>query len=355
MSSSPPTHPDALVRARVLSGFPALVARLGGDSAALMDAAGLARDAFDALEAAVPMKRVMALLNMAAELLGTPDFALQLARTEDVRMPGTVVLLASHAATVGEACALAARYMCYHSPRLRIHVENDPEWQAHTRMRLELDVPGSLDRRQSTELFMGVIHRFLVMVAQDTGADWQIGFRHASPLPEAHYRAHFGAAVKLGHACDALSFPTRLLAAPVATHSSAGQLEMERRVGSLIHRFPIDLGTRVEALVAQHLSKGEGTLIQVAELLGLHERTLQRRLKEHGIYFQDIVERVRRSRAEEYLAYPAIPLAQVSAMLGYSEQSSFIRSCRRWFDTTPQAYRERCTSAGPSRELKGST
>ena len=297
----------------------------------------------------------MTLLNIAAELLETPDFALQLAHTQDVPMPGTVVLMATHAATVGEACRLAARYMHYHSPGLQFYVEDDPYKPSHTRLRLEMDAPAMLERRQSVELWMGVAHRFLVLVAQQAGADWTLRFRHAGGLDDGQYRTHFDGAVLLAQSCDALSFPTRLMDAPVATHSSVGQLAMERRVSTMMHRFPLDLVPRVETLVSQHLSKGDGTLVHVAGLLGLHERTLQRRLKEQGVYFQDIVERVRRSRAEQYLVYPAIPLAQVSAMLGYSEQSSFIRSCRRWFDTTPQAYRERCTSAGPSREVKGPT
>ncbi len=345
MSLSPTHQPDVLVRARVLSGFAPLVARLGGDSAALMIEAGLARDAFDILESAVPMARVMMLLNLAAERLRAPDFGLQLARTQDVPMPGTVVLLASHAATVGEACILGARFIHYHSPGLQLFVEDDPDKPAHTRLRLEMHAPVGLERRQSAELWMGVTCRFLEQVAHQAGANWQLHFKHASPLDAQQYRAHFEGAVLSGQACDALSFPSSLLAAPVATHSSAGQLALERRVGNLMHRFPLDLTARVEALVSEHLAKGGATLVHVARLLGLHERTLQRRLKEQGLYFQDIVERVRRSRAEEYLAYPVIPLAQVSAMLGYTEQSSFIRSCRRWFNTTPQAYREQRTGS----------
>ncbi|NRR31086.1 helix-turn-helix domain-containing protein [Oxalobacteraceae bacterium] len=58
--------------------------------------------------------------------------------------------------------------------------------------------------------------------------------------------------------------------------------------------------------------------------------------------------RVRRRRAEKFLSHPAIPLAQVASLLGYTEQSSFIRGCKRWFATTPQVYRDRRDAAHPT-------
>jgi AraC-like DNA-binding protein len=63
-------------------------------------------------------------------------------------------------------------------------------------------------------------------------------------------------------------------------------------------------------------------------------------LRDAGHSFEDIVDRVRRHRAHEYLLRTAIPLKQVSTLLGYTEQSTFIRACRRWFGRSPLALRE---------------
>ena len=71
----------------------------------------------------------------------------------------------------------------------------------------------------------------------------------------------------------------------------------------------------------------------------MHERTLQRRLGAHGLYFEKVIDQLRRMRAADYLPHTALPLSQVAALLGYREQSSFNRACRRWFDATPQEFR----------------
>ena len=58
-------------------------------------------------------------------------------------------------------------------------------------------------------------------------------------------------------------------------------------------------------------------------------------MSEQGLHFEDIVDRLRRERASEYLPYSAIPLAQVAALLGYSDQTALTRACRRWFGESP--------------------
>ncbi|MGB8052943.1 MAG: helix-turn-helix domain-containing protein, partial [Azonexus sp.] len=64
------------------------------------------------------------------------------------------------------------------------------------------------------------------------------------------------------------------------------------------------------------------------------------RLEVQQIRFSDILDRVRRSQAHEFLAQAALPLVDVAILLGYSEQRSLSRACQRWFGTTPAALRK---------------
>jgi AraC-like DNA-binding protein len=52
--------------------------------------------------------------------------------------------------------------------------------------------------------------------------------------------------------------------------------------------------------------------------------------------------------AQRYLSHPDVPLTQVSALLDYSEQSALVRSCRRWFQTTPRALRTSLAARTPA-------
>lgn len=55
----------------------------------------------------------------------------------------------------------------------------------------------------------------------------------------------------------------------------------------------------------------------------------------------DVIDRVRREQAARYLGDPRFGLTQVTGLLGYTEQSTLNRSCRRWFGCTPRQYRAR--------------
>jgi AraC-like DNA-binding protein len=50
---------------------------------------------------------------------------------------------------------------------------------------------------------------------------------------------------------------------------------------------------------------------------------------------------VRRERALAYLAAGDVSLAEVSWLLGFSEQSAFARAFRRWTGVPPSAWRRR--------------
>jgi AraC-like DNA-binding protein len=102
---------------------------------------------------------------------------------------------------------------------------------------------------------------------------------------------------------------------------------------------PLDIQRQVAFLVRKMMPLALCTLPAVARHLYLHERTLQRRLTKSGVSFESIVDSVRRERAEELLAGSRLSMAHVAAQLGYHEQSSLSRACRRWFGRAPNDFK----------------
>ena len=95
----------------------------------------------------------------------------------------------------------------------------------------------------------------------------------------------------------------------------------------------------VSELIVRSLPAGAASLDQVSRLLMMHPRAVQRGLAEVGTTFEKLVDDARRELATSLLANRAVPLSAVARQIGYSEQSTLTRSCKRWFGVAPLAKR----------------
>ena len=86
---------------------------------------------------------------------------------------------------------------------------------------------------------------------------------------------------------------------------------------------------------------GTGTLTinLVARQLGMHARTLQRRLAKQSTTYEALVDGTRRELATRLLRDTDMPMSQLAGVLGYSEQSVLVWASRRWFGAPPTAQR----------------
>lgn len=74
-------------------------------------------------------------------------------------------------------------------------------------------------------------------------------------------------------------------------------------------------------------------------------RTLQRRLTDEGITFQQLVEETRRELARSYLQHSTIELNETAYLLGYEDTNSFYRAFNGWEGMSPGEWRELQRSA----------
>jgi AraC-like DNA-binding protein len=93
--------------------------------------------------------------------------------------------------------------------------------------------------------------------------------------------------------------------------------------------------------IAEAMRDGDPKLARVAKKLAMSSRTLQRRVKEHGVDFKKLVDDTRRRFALNYLKERKHTLTEVAFLLGYSELSALNRAFKRWTGSTPLDYRRR--------------
>ena len=80
---------------------------------------------------------------------------------------------------------------------------------------------------------------------------------------------------------------------------------------------------------------------RMADELGMHPRTLRRRLEAQGTSYREILTDVRRLLAIDYLRKTRMTIEEIATRLGYSDASNFRHAFGRWTGKTPSAYRRR--------------
>lgn len=93
-------------------------------------------------------------------------------------------------------------------------------------------------------------------------------------------------------------------------------------------------------LITALLPRGYPAIEEVADLLSVSQRTLQRQLGAEGVSYSELVERCRCQAACKFLQQTRQPVADIATALAYADPSSFTRAFRRWTGTTPRSFRK---------------
>ena len=77
------------------------------------------------------------------------------------------------------------------------------------------------------------------------------------------------------------------------------------------------------------LARRRAAARRVADEACVSERTLQRQLETEATSFIALLDGTRRELAEQYFGRLNLSLAQAAYMLGFADQRSFFRACKR--------------------------
>ncbi|WP_229369995.1 AraC family transcriptional regulator [Fibrivirga algicola] len=98
----------------------------------------------------------------------------------------------------------------------------------------------------------------------------------------------------------------------------------------------------LSARITQHLLTnaylGIPTLEDMAANLNISPRSLQRKLQEEGVSYQQLADSVRKTVAIQYLDTKKYPIKEIAYLLGYNELSAFTRAFKRWTGCPPVHY-----------------
>ena len=278
-------------------------------------------------------------VGSASRELRQPDFALRLSSLQTLDMMGPIAVMARHSGTVESALLNVVKYLHTYSPAIRAELHPHA---GSSLFEFTVTLRRVPYRAQMVDLSLGVI---LGMFRHLCGPDFspiEVRFQHSRLAPERAYTNHFGSAVQFEAERNVLVFPTGWLARQIDGGDDQVYALAAQFLGNQ-HRH-LDIDQHVYELMRKLLPLGQANLVDVSQALMLHPRTLQRRLAELGTTFEGLLDEMRQSLATELLGNNELPIASIATQLGYSEQSTFTRGCRRWFGASPLAVRRRIRS-----------
>ncbi|MGI9289449.1 MAG: AraC family transcriptional regulator [Pseudomonadales bacterium] len=171
-----------------------------------------------------------------------------------------------------------------------------------------------------------------------------IWFEHSAPYdPELlkDYIEVFGCDVLFDQAASGIRFKEEFLdlALPQADKKLLkALLDHATQILAEIDRDqPITI--RVKNLLRLMLKEREPSSTQIAEILHMSSRTLQRKLNAEDTQYKTVLYEVRLELALYYLENTSLNLDQIAHELGYTEARSFYRSFKQWTGRTAGSYR----------------
>jgi AraC-like DNA-binding protein len=319
--------------------------------APLLERAGLSEHDFGMGDVNTADQRMSAtgqakFLDCVAEVLDDGIFGLHLAEQADPRDAGIIFYVASAAKNLGEALTLFARYCRIVNEAVRFKLTQDTEGVV-----VEVDFVGVLPAqavRQNTEFGFAVIFKALREVAGRIVRPSRVAFAHARNSNLREFERFYGCHVEFGRASiegvssSLLEFSNDTLAIPLIT-ADPKLLDALRPFCEMAAKERRTAAGTLRAAVESELEKllphGKAKVQTVAKALALSVRTLSRRLSDEGTTYAEVVDRLRRSLALQYMKDPGISLSQIAWLLGYEGSTSFNHAFKRWTGRSPSTAR----------------
>lgn len=163
------------------------------------------------------------------------------------------------------------------------------------------------------------------------------------------YQAFFGCTPQCGAPRSAIVFDAALLDTPLLEADSDMHQAVLSQARAQLDRAlaPWSLVARVRAVLADQLPWGPPRLSALCATLQVSPRSLQRQLAQQGQSYAQVLDAVRRERAEHLLRHTDDSMLAVAMQVGYGEAASFSHAFRAWFGCSPQQYRQHLRSPQP--------
>jgi AraC-like DNA-binding protein len=329
-----------LIALSAATGLIEAIEEAGGDPDQVLRSVGLERSVFASPDGFVACADFTRILEEAARTTGDDCFGLHFGAAYDPKDLGPLTYVALNSPTIADGFTNIGRYLRVHNEAAHVSLgtEGRLAYVRHRLVHLPIET-----HRQHNECSVTVGLNMLRLMVGSRWAPLEVQFAHEAPRQTSEHGRIFGAPVSFGCAVNAFVVERAFLERQIPAADERLYPVLQRYLDGVLKEMPREdaLLASVRSIVGESIRDGAPTLTRVARKVAMAPRTLQRRLREHGVDFKALVDDTRRRFALSYLRDPKNTFTDIAYLLGYSEVSAFNRAFKRWTGSTPSDYRRK--------------
>jgi AraC-like DNA-binding protein len=314
-----------------------LLRDLGHDPAPLALASGLTLDVFRDPETEIPLGAALRLLGDCVRTSGLPHFSLMAGARNSLATLGVFGLIAQTAPDVRTAIDDLMRFLSAHDRFAEVRLTTAGETAT---LHYAFHYPALPGAELATDLSITALTRMLRALCGEGWAPTRVSLPRSRPSHIKPFVDTLGTDVVFGSEAGAIAFPRHWLTrTPPGANPS-----LRAYFTGLVRMAPQSSGSEVERvrrIVRVQLLGGRPSADNAAAALGVHRRTMARRLSGDGLTFKQLVRDLRFEMACDMLTTTSEPMSRIAEMLGYSDQTVFSRAFSRHFGRPPSHLRQK--------------
>jgi len=135
------------------------------------------------------------------------------------------------------------------------------------------------------------------------------------------FKSFFGTDVEFDTDADEIIFPAPIASLPIVGRDTYLNKLLRRYAEEALAWQPelrASIHSRVERIIPQLLPHGRAEVSEVARQLGMSSRTLSRKLRDEGVTYAEILDKLRSALAKRYLSDRELPCHRNSVAFGLS-------------------------------------
>ena len=335
---------STLIRTSLLPYFSDTVRRLGGNPLEVIKAAGLEAETLESADSFIPYSKYRTLLVEAVQSTGCERFGFHMSELLGPQSLGVVGFAMQQAEDVSSAFQVLADFLHLSEQHGKVSVTDEG---ARVRIRYvidDLEAPGAA---QAIDVAAAIGNNLMTTLSRAEIMAEVFEFPYPEPDDLTAYRCLNGKSVEFDKECFSFLIDTALMRMPIPNRDPRMACMLEDYMAQVGARSSNSQAAKVERIITDLLSTAECSLERVAGLFRVTPRTLQNWLQRENTSFHQILEQVRRELAMQYLKTEGMSLTNISLLLGYSDSSTFTRSFRRWYGTSPSRWRKQLPDQRP--------